>query len=102
MWLLTVLPSSRKEKKLTATFCPCETKNCCKGRDYKKVHFGQEGSTTFVSGATEQQKQAYLKRHAPTENWSSPTTPGALSRWILWNKSTLSASIADFKKRFSL
>jgi len=25
-----------------------------------------------------------------------------LSRWILWNKPTLKASISDFKKRFDL
>jgi hypothetical protein len=29
-------------------------------------------------------------------------TPGSLSRWTLWNKKTLSASIADYKKRFNL
>ena len=29
-------------------------------------------------------------------------SPGALSRWILWNKPTLKASIADFKKRFTM
>jgi len=27
---------------------------------------------------------------------------GALSRWILWNKPTIEASKADFKKRFNL
>jgi hypothetical protein len=27
---------------------------------------------------------------------------GALSRWILWNKPTLAASIKDYKKRFGL
>jgi hypothetical protein len=36
------------------------------------------------------------------ENWRDPTTPGALSRWVLWNKPSLKGSIADFKKRFHL
>jgi hypothetical protein len=36
------------------------------------------------------------------ENFNDPLTAGSLARWINWNKTTLSASIADFKKRFNL
>jgi hypothetical protein len=36
------------------------------------------------------------------EHWSKPDTPGALSRWILWNKKTLKASLKDFKRKFKL
>ena len=49
-----------------------------------------------------QQKQRYLSRHRQNENWNSPMTAGALSRWILWNKETRGASITDYKKRFNL
>jgi hypothetical protein len=49
-----------------------------------------------------ERKERYLTRHEKNEEWDKPTTPGALSRWILWNKKTLKASIADFKKRFNL
>jgi len=45
----------------------------------------------------------YLKRHTGKgEKWSQPDTAGALSRWILWNKPTFAASLADFKRRFKL
>ena len=47
-------------------------------------------------------KERYLKRHKANENWNNPLTAGALSRWILWNKPTLSASIKDFEDRFNL
>jgi len=48
-------------------------------------------------------KQRYLNRHSGMgEHWNKPDTPGALSKWILWNKPTLKASISDFKKRFKL
>jgi hypothetical protein len=36
------------------------------------------------------------------ENWKDPTSAGALSRWILWNKPTFKASLADYKRRFGL
>jgi len=55
----------------------------------KRVHFGQPNATTYVDGATEQQKVAYLARHGSPlsrEDWS-PTgrqTAGYLSRWVLW------------------
>jgi hypothetical protein len=47
-------------------------------------------------------KQAYLDRHRTNENWNDYMSAGSLSRWTLWNKKTLSASIADYKKRFNL
>ncbi len=36
------------------------------------------------------------------ENWDNFMSPGSLSRYLLWNKKTLSASIADYKKNFNL
>lgn len=94
MKLKNVGTSDRKGKKLVATFI-------VEGRP-KRIHFGSAGSTTFSSGATEDKKNAYLKRHKVRENWNDPLSAGALSRWILWNKPSLKASIADFKKRFNL
>ena len=46
-------------------------------------------------------KKLYLNRHKKNENWNSPMTAGALSRWILWNKPTLKASIDNYKKKFN-
>lgn len=94
MKLIDVRDSTRKGKKLVATFI-------VEGRP-KRVHFGSAGSNTFSSGATETQKAAYLKRHAPRENWNDPLSAGALSRWLLWHKRSLKESIKDFKKRFNL
>lgn len=50
----------------------------------------------------EERKKRYLDRHRKRENWNDPQSAGALSRWILWNKSTFKASVTDFKKRFNL
>ena len=45
-------------------------------------------------------KDAYLRRHRARENWDNPLTAGALSRWLLWDKKTLSGSLKAFKKKF--
>ena len=94
MKLVSVERSSNKNKKYVASFDL--------GDKTKKVHFGQKGSLTFIDHKNEKKKDAYLARHKVNEDWSKPDSAGALSRFILWNKETLSASIADFKKRFSL
>ena len=36
------------------------------------------------------------------EDWTSPMTTGALSRWILWKKETLRDSILDYTQRFDI
>jgi len=45
-------------------------------------------------------KALYIKRHKSNENWSDPKSAGALSRYILWNRSTVESSLADYKRRF--
>ena len=86
--------STKKGKKFMAIFD-------CDG-NIKTIHFGAEGMSDFTKNKDPKRKERYLKRHKPRENWNDPETAGALSRWILWNKPTLKASINDFKKRFKL
>jgi len=102
MWLLGITKSDKPEKRLKATFCKCEKKNACKGSNHKVVHFGQKGGSTYIDHKDDEKKENYIARHKVNENWRDATTAGALARFILWNKKTLSASIADFKKRFGL
>jgi hypothetical protein len=95
MKLLSIKPSDKPEKKLQATF---ETDS---GRT-KTTHFGAAGMSDFTKNKDEARKANYLSRHSATENWQDPTSAGALSRWILWNKTSLEASKADYKRRFGL
>jgi hypothetical protein len=65
--------------------------------------FGQKGYSDFTKHKDTKRRQRYLTRHrGMNENWNDPTTAGALSRWILWNKPTFKASLADYKRRFGL
>tara|TARA_R100000388_G_C7237756_1_gene159045 strand:+ start:391 stop:678 length:288 start_codon:yes stop_codon:yes gene_type:complete len=72
------------------------------GKKKKTTHFGAAGASDFTKNKDESRKKRYLDRHRKRENWNAYMTAGALSRWILWNKTSLSASIADYKKRFNL
>lgn len=93
--LKTIRKSHRPEKKFDAVF---ESD----GRQ-KVVPFGQRGYSDFTKHKNVTRRARYLNRHSGMgEHWNKPDTPGALSRWILWNKPTLRASIRDFKRRFKV
>lgn len=94
--LKTIRRSHKKEKKWDAVFIKED------GIE-KVVPFGQKGYSDFTKHKDETRRQRYIKRHSGMgENWNDPTTPGALSLHILWNKPTFKASVADFKKKFDL
>ena len=89
--------SSDPDKKYMATFE-------VDGRE-RTTHFGAAGMKDYTShpaAVREARKKAYDARHRPTENWSDPTSAGALAKYILWNKTSISASLADYKRRFNL
>lgn len=96
MRLKTVRRSHKKDKKWDAVFVYPDGHT-------KTVPFGARGMGDYTKHKDKTRKQRYLKRHAGMgEHWNQPDTPGALSKWILWNKPSFKASLADFKKRFKL
>ena len=68
----------------------------------KTIHFGSAGMSDFTKNKDPKRKDAYLARHKKNENWEKFDTAGALSRWILWNKESLTESIAFYKNKFNL
>lgn len=99
---VTISRSSNPEKKLMAVFEDSE------GKKTKTTHFGQRGASDYTKHGEKERMERYLERHgggfetSTKENWKDPTTAGALSRWILWNKPSLKASFDDYKSRFGL
>ena len=94
--LKTIRRSHKKEKKWDAVFIKPD------GRE-KVVPFGARGMSDYTKHKDKTRRQRYIKRHSGMgENWKDPMTPGALSYWILWNKPSFDASVADFKRRFKL
>lgn len=94
--LKAIRKSRRPEKKFDAVFQYPDGQT-------KTVSFGARGMSDFTKHKDTRRKQRYLKRHSGMgEHWNQPDTPGALAKWVLWNKPSLRGSIKDFKRRFSL
>ena len=71
----------------------------------KTIHFGARGypDQTTIKNVAErtESKGRYIKHHQKNEDWSNPMTAGFYAKNILWNKSTLGASVTDTNRRFS-
>ena len=66
----------------------------------KTIHFGSAGMSDYSIHKDPERKQRYLDRHKSRENWNDHTTAGFFSRWITWNKPTITESIKDTNNRF--
>lgn len=72
------------------------------GRD-KHVKFGLAGASDYTKHKDVERKNRYIQRHRGMgENWKDPTTPGALSRWILWEYPDFDEAVRQFRRRFDL
>jgi len=70
----------------------------------KKIHFGANGYEDFTMHHDENRKERYISRHQNNEDWSinGINTAGFWSRWLLWNKPTIKASINDISHNFDI
>ena len=74
----------------------------------KKVYFGAikpngEPYEDFTTHKDEGRKALYLARHSGMgEDYTNIYSAGALAKYLLWNKPTLSASIKDTNERFNV
>lgn len=66
------------------------------------VRFGAQGYSDYTIHRDKARRERYIARHAAREDWNNPCSAGALSRWILWNKETVDASLKDFAQRFNI
>jgi hypothetical protein len=92
------------EKKYKAVLLNTDT-----GRE-KSVKFGAAGMQDYTKyykkqgkEVADEKKAAYIARHSKNnEDWtaSGKDTAGFFSRWVLWNKPSVEASLADVKRRF--
>jgi hypothetical protein len=66
----------------------------------KSISFGAVGYEDFTITGDIQQKMNYISRHQARENFNDPMTAGSLSRWILWDKTSVSASYKSYRSKF--
>jgi hypothetical protein len=89
---MIIKPSTRKDKRFMAIF-----------DDKNKVHFGLKDGETYIDHHDKKKREDYIKRHQVNEDWSNPYSAGALSRYLLWGKSTdLNTNINKFKSMYNI
>ena len=99
---VTIKPSTRRDKKFMAQFTDAS------GKHIKTTHFGGAGCMDFIKYSNldpthaKKKRLQYIKRHRVRESWRDPTAAGTLSRYILWEKPTLNASLKKYRVMFRL
>jgi len=91
--LISIKRSNKSGKKLMATF---ETN----GRK-KVIHFGQASASDYTKHHDRTRRNRYIFRHLKDYRTGDPSRAGFLSMFVLWNKPSLQASIADYKRRLN-
>jgi hypothetical protein len=71
------------------------------GKYIKSTNFGASGYSDYTIHHDDDRKERYISRHSG-EDWTDATKAGTLSRFILWNKKTITDSFKDYLKRFGL
>ena len=68
----------------------------------RRIAFGAKGYEDYTQHKNPLRKENYLQRHRSREDWTNPMTPGALSRYILWEVPNRDEAVRRFRRRFSL
>ena len=66
----------------------------------KTVSFGASGMSDYTKHKDNERKSNYLARHKPNENWNNYETASFYATRLLWNKTSLTASIYDTNRKF--
>ena len=102
MKLISITPSSNKNKKYKAILCYCKGESKCCDKDKRTVHFGHSLYQDYTTHHDKSRRDNYRKRAYKGAS-ANPDTPAALSYYILWGDSTsLRENIKSYKAKFNL
>jgi hypothetical protein len=97
----------RKRKQITmieARLSRDPTKKWKVELEERTVRFGAKGYQDFTMHKDPKRRSAYLKRHAPNQDWSRAGrhTPGFWARWLLWEHPSLDQAIHTLARKFGI
>ena len=69
---------------------------------HKRINFGDDRYEDYTQHGDPKRKALYIQRHKKNEDWNNPLTAGWWSRYLLWEKPTITEAIKDIKKRFGI
>jgi len=64
--------------------------------------FGAAGMSDYTLHKDKERRERYISRHKKDLRTNDPMKPGYLSMYILWNKPSVKASLADYKRRLNI
>ena len=64
--------------------------------------FGAAGMSDYTIHKDKERRERYISRHKKDLGTNDPMKPGYLSMYILWNKPSVKASLADYKRRLNV
>lgn len=64
--------------------------------------FGAAGMSDYTLHKDKERRERYISRHKKDLRTNDPMKPGYLSMYILWNKPSVKASLADYKRRLNV
>ena len=64
--------------------------------------FGAAGMSDYTIHKDKERRERYISRHKKDLRTNDPMKPGYLSMYILWNKPSVKASLADYKRRLNV
>ena len=68
--------------------------------DGRKVHFGARGMSDYTVHGGDARRKSYLARHgAGGQDWGDRETAGYWSRWLLWEKPSLTGAATALRKK---
>ena len=97
--LLSLKPLKSGKKKYIAEF-QVTTKDGKKS--IRNTKFGAKGMSDYTIHKDIKRRNRYIKRHIDDLRTNDPTRAGFLSMYVLWNKKTFKASLADYKRRLNI
>ena len=89
---VTFRKSINPKKKLNAIFYYPNGKT-------KIVSFGAVGYSDYTIHKDPIRKERYITRHQKHESWNNLMSPGALSRYVLWEYPNLGEAQKAYKKK---
>lgn len=88
-------------KKLTGNSKKYEITFEKNGKMYTRK-FGATGMSDYTIHKDKERRERYISRHKKDLRTGDPMRPGYLSMYILWNKPSVKASLADYKRRLGV
>ena len=69
---------------------------------HKKINFGDDRYEDYTQHQDPKRKALYIQRHKKNEEWNNPLTAGFWSRYLLWEKPTITEAKKYIFNKFGI